>query len=59
MAAAVADRTDVAQRLLQAAGPSVAPMVAATNGYGQVSDTLILPHMLVCCCWLPPIHDNV
>jgi hypothetical protein len=36
MAAAVADRVEVAQRLLEAAGPSVARMVAATNKYGQV-----------------------
>ena len=37
MAAAVADRVEVAQRLLAAAGPSVAQLVAATNRYGQVS----------------------
>jgi len=36
MAAAVADRVEVAERLLAAAGPGVAPLVAATNKYGQV-----------------------
>lgn len=36
MAAAVADRVEVAERLLAAAGLGVAPLVAATNKYGQV-----------------------
>ncbi len=35
MAAAVADRTDVAGRLLAAAGPSARALVAAANRYGQ------------------------
>lgn len=46
MASAVADRVDVAQRLLQAAGPGVAPMVAATNRYGQVLLALDVSCML-------------
>ena len=37
MAAAVADRVDVAARLLQAAGPGVPALVAAANKYGQTA----------------------
>lgn len=39
MAAAVADRVDVAERLLRAAGSTAVPMVTAANRYGQVHKT--------------------